>query len=166
MSENHEPVVSSQLGIEAETKTVDQETEQPKRERKPRTPRVSETDELARIEGMLRGASMLTIGVASRVKQEDAIVIARHTIAPEKNAIGMNAHPNVIDAVMQLCREDKKVRAYLLGLSAQSAYLNVAVAFASMAIAVMANHNLVPPMFNPSPVNPNGTEQHGSDTMG
>lgn len=156
-SENQNAAASFPHGTETSQEDPSSD-EKPRKERKPRQARAS-NDDLDRIEGMLRSSAMLGIGIASRVKTDDAVVIARHTIAPDPQ----NFAPNVIEAVMELCRQDRKVRAYLAGLAAQSAYVNVAVAFASMTIAVMANHNMVPPIFNPtSPKAPeNGTNSLG-----
>jgi hypothetical protein len=96
---------------------------------------------------MLRAAFTLTVGAVSQVHQGDAVVIARHTIMPQQP--GMYA-PNIIDATIKLCEEDARVRAYLFGLARDSVYLNLGAACVMMCIGILANHNLIPPLFMPA----------------
>jgi hypothetical protein len=128
-----------------------------KKERKPRQARQSSTTEdMERIEGMLRSFATLAIGLTSQVNQNDAIIIAKHTIL--QPPVVEDHTPNLITATMQLAEHDRKVRVYLSGLAQQSAYLNVGVAASAIILGIMANHHMLPPMFNPIPVsevNPN-----------
>lgn len=134
----------SQIGIENDTPVTEETVV---RERKPRGRVPNDGKELERIEGMLRSSAMLLCAIASKVNANDASVIYTHTLAEPPTVPEYT--PNLISATMQLCKEDKKVRAYLLGLSAQGAYLNIAMASGAIIMGIMANHKLLPPMFAP-----------------
>ncbi len=141
------------------------DTPEPKKERKPRQSRqTASTEDMERIEGMLRSFATMAVGLTAQVSKNDAIVIAKHTILMPP--VVEEHTPNLITATMQLAEHDRKVRTYLAGLAQQSAYLNVAVAGSAIVLGIMANHNLLPPMFNPVPVNPNDQQvSNGTHVM-
>lgn len=73
--------------------------------------------------------------------------------------------PALIDALIVLCEQDKHVREFFISLGTGSAYANVVIAAMPMVIGIMANHNLIPPIFGtPAPVampaSPNGIESN------
>lgn len=108
------------------------------KERKPRGRAAGQKQTLDRIRLMLEmtfgGATM----IAGRANAVDGMIIKAGS-------------PALIDSIMQLCEQDKRVRDFLFDLSSSSVYLNVAMASAAIIVPILANHGLIPPLFMPSP---------------
>lgn len=68
------------------------------------------------------------------------------TLAKDGTVISLGA-PALIDAIIVLCQQDKEVRAFFLSLTTGSAYANVVIASLPIIIGILANHNLIPPIF-------------------
>jgi len=97
--------------------------------------------------GMLQGAGSLMLAMGGKV-------------ALDGQAILLN-EPNLTASVVELCRQDKRAREFMLSLTTGSAYANVAIATVPIVIAILANHNLLPPIFGIAPQqtqSPNGTQ--------
>ena len=73
------------------------------------------------------------------------MAVAGGKLAADGQAIAMGA-PNLTASIVELCRQDKRVREFMLSLTTGSAYANVAIATMPIVIAILANHNLLPPI--------------------
>ncbi len=90
-----------------------------------------------------------TLAIATGGVDKDGIPkpLARDGIVIKQGA------PNLIEAILVLCQQDKNVRDFFLSLSTGSAYANVVIASLPIVIGILANHNLIPPIFGtPAPV--------------
>ncbi len=98
---------------------------------------------------MFGTASALAMASGGKIAQDGAVIRA--------------GSPALVDSICVLCQQDKSVREFMLSLTTGSAYANVVVASLPIVVGIMANHNLIPPIFGtPAPVQvsiPNGTEQ-------
>ena len=118
------------------------------KERKPRGRSAGQTAALARIRAMLETAFGGAILVTSGFNATDAMIISNSSTA-------------IIDSVIALCQQDKKVRDFMYQLSATSAYAGVVIATMPMVIGILANHKLIPPLFMPAPPNAGNVSQNG-----
>ncbi len=50
-------------------------------------------------------------------------------------------------SILELSKEDKRVRDWLFDLSTSNLYLNVIVSSAALVVPILFNHNLIPPLF-------------------
>lgn len=110
-----------------------------KRGRKPGS--VSTKADIERIRVMLSVYLSGTSALVSKVNQIDALII-------ESGA------PNLINAICVLAEQDKNVRLFLLQLSITGAYGGVIMASLAIIVPILANHNLIPPLFQAKPQQP------------
>ncbi len=129
-----------------------------KRGRKPGAQVSRETETLKKIRTTLEMmfGTVSTLAIASGGVDSNGIPkpLARDGLVIQQSA------PNLIDALLVLCQQDKNVREFFLSLSTGSAYANVVIASIPLVIGIMANHNLIPPIFGSAPVQ-NGTSPLG-----
>lgn len=121
-----------------------------KRGRKPGSQGVRQDASIGQIRTSLESiVGMITAGLYFSGKptlQADGQVIAQHS-------------KNLVDSIVNLCKQDKNVRTFFLQLSQSSAYGTVVVAALPIIIGILANHGLIPPLFGtPVPSTPNGVE--------
>lgn len=117
----------------------------PKKTRKPRQTSIDK--QLERIELMLDSALGGATKFAELKNPFDAMVLQAGA-------------PNLKQSILDLSREDKKVRDWLFDLSTSNLYLNVVAASLAIIIPILYNHNLIPPLFQKrkKPENTNGDE--------
>lgn len=81
-------------------------------------------------------------------------------VQPDTNQKNMHVQ-NLIDAILVLAQQDKNVRDMLLAMTTGGAYTNVIIASVPIIVAILANHNLIPPLFTMPAIKseqvPNGT---------
>ena len=131
-----------------------------KRGRKPGSVSINrQTEALGKIRTtleMIFGASagiIATVGVKTNniALVNDAKVLTPSFPQENSKPIPNPQVQNLIESILVLCQQDKAVREFFLSLTTGSAYTNVVIAALPMIIAILANHNLIPPIFG-SPV--------------
>lgn len=93
-----------------------------------------QSESIAKIDGMLdivlSGAGMM----AMQYNRADGMII-------------ISGKDRLKASIIELCKQDKRIRDMLLDMATSSAYVGVIIASASIIIPILANHNLIPPIF-------------------
>lgn len=136
LTENQSENQSENLADSSQSSLPNEEVA-PKKTRKPRSPngqavRADNTYE------RIRTGLTLVFGTASTLtsfaNKTDAMLIQQHSAV-------------IIDSIIELSKQDKGVRTFLLSMSETSAWGNVCMASLPLVIAILANHNLIPNLF-------------------
>lgn len=140
-------MIQTEMTMTTESTTSENKSDQTEntgfsvKERKSRGPNRGKDDEaLALIAGSLTLALEGVSGLVSVVNPIDGMCIK----------VGSD---RLVSSIVALAKQDKNVRLYLLKLATQSAYMNVIGSVMVIIIPILANHNLLPPIFA-APVSP------------
>ena len=99
--------------------------------------------------GKIKTTLQMIFGAASGMAIAVGVSTQNNALQRDGNILSPahKATDNLIDAILVLCQQDKAVREFFLAITTGSAYTNVVVASLPVVIAILANHNLIPPIF-------------------
>jgi len=94
------------------------------------------------LNALLNGAGGI---VATRDQYDGAVIVA--------------GTPRLVEAILQVADNDKVFRLYIITLIETGVYANVAIAALAIVLPIAMHHNLIPPLFGPSPKAASEVEQ-------